>query len=164
MKFERIGFEQFKKDYIKRIDPSASSADIAKAYTKIRKPERSTVNSAGYDFVIPFDLTMSKNSMVYIPTGICIKLDPDKYLELVPRSSGAKKGLRLGNTVGVVDADYYNNPDNGGHILICMQTTDQNVSFSVGDKIAQGIIKQYFMVDDDAAKGVREGGFGSTGN
>lgn len=163
MKFEKVGFSQFKKDYIDKIYPKAESANVAKIYTKIHKPERSTENSAGYDFFIPFDLTMDAHQMVYIPTGICVQLDPDKYLELVPRSSSAKKGLFLGNTVGIIDADYYHNKDNEGHILICMRTTDQGVFFREGDKIAQGIIKQYFTVEDDNATGTREGGFGSTG-
>ena len=106
-----------------------------------------------------------KDLIALLHRSFCRKLVPHARLTLSRKSScKIVKGLRLGNTVGVVDADYYHNPDNGGHILICMQTTNQKVSFAVGDKIAQGIIKQYFLVDDDAAKGVREGGFGSTGN
>ena len=72
----------------------------------------------------------------------------------------------LANTVGVIDADYYNNEGNEGHILICLKNTSNNdVSLSVGDKFAQGVIKQFFVVEGDeyGKGGTRVGGIGSSG-
>jgi dUTP pyrophosphatase len=39
-------------------------------------------------------------------------------LQLALRSSTPKKkGLMLANGIGIIDADYYNNSDNEGHIM-----------------------------------------------
>jgi dUTP pyrophosphatase len=53
-----------------------------------------------------------------VPTHVKCKLDPDQYLELSVRSSTPLKYLLLlANGVGIIDADYYNNSDNEGHIF-----------------------------------------------
>lgn len=99
-----------------------------------------------------------------IPTGIKCNLDDDKYLELSVRSSTPLNNwIVLANGVGIIDADYYNNPDNEGEIffqVINLSPVAQVVH--AGDKIGQGIIHTYDLVDDDAADGDRTGGFGST--
>jgi dUTP pyrophosphatase len=52
-----------------------------------------------------------------VPTGIKCQLASDCYLELSVRSSTPlKHWLVLANSVGIIDGDYYNNPDNEGHI------------------------------------------------
>ena len=101
---------------------------------------------------------------ILIPTGIKCSLDPNTYLELSVRSSTPlKHWIILANGVGIIDADYYNNPDNEGHIyfqVINLSTFD--IQLKKGDKIGQGIIKHYLITDDDNASGQRLGGFGST--
>ena len=136
-------------------------------YNSLPLPTRSTAKSSGYDFFIPFDCYINPLSQLLIPTFIKADLDVDKVLEIYPRSSyGIKKGIVLANTVGIIDADYYNNPDNEGHILVCLKnTSNQRIVFNKGDKFCQGIIKQYFLVDGDEY-GVgkeRVGGIGSSG-
>jgi dUTP pyrophosphatase len=45
-------------------------------------------------------------------------LDPNTYLELSVRSSTPLKyWLFMANSVGIIDADYYNNIDNEGEIF-----------------------------------------------
>lgn len=101
---------------------------------------------------------------ILVPTGIKCSLDPNTYLELSARSSTPlKHWIILANGVGIIDADYYNNPDNEGHIyfqVINLSTFD--IQLKKGDKIGQGIIKHYLITDDDSASGQRLGGFGST--
>lgn len=99
-----------------------------------------------------------------VPTGIKAKLDPGTYLELSVRSScPLKYWLVLANSVGIIDADYYNNPDNEGHIYFQMiNLSPFPIMLKKGDCIGQGIIKPYYTTVDDAAQGSREGGFGST--
>ena len=101
---------------------------------------------------------------ILVPTGIKCSLDPNTYLELSARSSTPlKHWIILANGVGIIDADYYNNPDNEGHIyfqVINLSTFD--IQLKKGDKIGQGIIKHYLITDDDNASGQRLGGFGST--
>jgi dUTP pyrophosphatase len=77
-----------------------------------------------------------------------------------------KHGLLLSNSVGIIDADYYNNPDNEGHIMVALTNLGQtDFVINKGDRIAQGIFLSYLTSDDDAAGegAVRQGGFGSTG-
>ena len=111
------------------------------------------------------DLTKSLGAKpTLVPTGVKAKLDPGTYLELSVRSScPLKYWLIMANSVGIIDADYYNNPDNEGHIyfqVINLSTFD--IQLKKGDKIGQGIIKHYLTTDDDNASGQRLGGFGST--
>ena len=106
----------------------------------------------------------TKAKPTLVPTGIKCKLEPDTYLELSVRSScPLKYWLILANGVGIIDADYYNNPDNEGHIYFQMiNLTPFDIQLKKGDTIGQGIIKPYLITEDDAANGDRKGGFGST--
>lgn len=103
-----------------------------------------------------------------IHTGIKSNMNEDEVLELYNRSSNPKKlGLILANGVGVVDADYYNNPDNDGEIMFAFYNIlPWSVTVSVGDRIGQGVFKKYLRPEEGLRiKGVeREGGFGSTDN
>ena len=106
----------------------------------------------------------TKAKPTLVPTGIKCKLEPDTYLELSVRSScPLKYWLILANGVGIIDADYYNNPDNEGHIYFQMiNLSPYDIQLKKGDIIGQGIIKPYLITEDDNASGDRTGGFGST--
>lgn len=99
-----------------------------------------------------------------VSTGMKCKLDPGTYLELSVRSScPLKHWLILGNSVGIIDADYYNNPDNEGEIFFqIINLAPFAIQLKRGDAIGQGIIKPYLTTEDDNATGERIGGFGST--
>ena len=99
-----------------------------------------------------------------VPTGIKCQLEPNQYLELSVRSSTPlKHWLILGNGVGIIDSDYYNNPDNEGEIFFqLINLSPWPIQIRKGDKIGQGIIHTYSVTDDDTASGSRKGGFGST--
>ena len=107
----------------------------------------------------------SKTKPTLVSTGMKCKLDPCTYLELSVRSScPLKYWLILANSVGIIDADYYNNPDNEGEIFFQMiNLSPFPIKLQKGDAIGQGIIKPYLVTEDDAATGSRVGGFGSTG-
>ena len=99
-----------------------------------------------------------------VPTGIKCQLDEGYYLELAIRSSTPLNNwMILANGIGVIDGDYYNNPDNEGEIffqIINLSPVDQVIQ--KGDKIGQGIIKKYERIEGDEATNTRTGGFGST--
>ena len=101
-----------------------------------------------------------------ISTGIKAYMQDDEFLGIHIRSSMAiKRHLRLVNNEGIVDADYYNNPDNEGHLMIALANdTDKDIVLQAHERIAQGIFYHYLTTDDDASKekSVRSGGFGST--
>lgn len=99
-----------------------------------------------------------------VPTGIKCEMPDEYYLELSVRSScPLKHWLILANGNGIIDADYYNNPDNEGHIFFqIINLSPFDILLRKGDTIGQGILHKYYTVDDDTASGAREGGFGST--
>lgn len=99
-----------------------------------------------------------------IPTGMKCKLEPNTYLALTVRSSAPlKHWLILANSEGIIDSDYYNNPDNEGHIYFqIINLSPFDILIHKGDIIGQGIIHEYGITEDDAAAGDRIGGFGST--
>lgn len=138
--------------------PTVSSDDII-------KPKRATKYSAGYDFYAPYDITLMPGTSVKIPTGIKVSLNDNNVLLMVPRSSlGFKYKLKLDNTVGVIDADYYNNPKNEGHIWVSMtnMSPDRVLQVKKGEAFCQGIIVNYCITVDDSVETERIGGMGST--
>lgn len=106
----------------------------------------------------------TKAKPTLVPTGVKCRLDSGTYLELSVRSScPLKYWLVMANSVGIIDADYYNNPDNEGHIYFqIINLSPFPIKLCKGDVIGQGIIKPYYTTEDDQASGDRLGGFGST--
>ena len=144
--------------------------EIAKGFENlgINLPKRSTKNSAGYDIeaaedcIIPAFKPGQKPTL--IKTGLKAYMQFDEVLILANRSSNpGKKGLILANSIGVVDSDYYENPDNDGHIMFAFfNFKDKDVEIKKGDRIGQGMFQKYLITDNDEADGERTGGFGST--
>lgn len=146
----------------------------------INLPVRKTNASAGYDFeaaeslIVPsiwkvlaekvFVGEATGLKATLIPTGIKSYMLDDEYLQLSIRSGTAlKTGLILANGVGIVDSDYYNNPDNEGHIMFPVHNLGfKDKLIKKGERIGQGLFLNYLKADDDMSDGVRTGGFGST--
>ena len=133
----------------------------------IHLPERKTGASTGYDFAAAEEVVIPPGDGALIPTGVKAYMQPDEVLLIYIRSSAAlKKHLMLMNSVGVIDADYYGNAENEGHIYIPLYNYGKGtVQIAAGERIAQGIFTRYLTVDGDSAgRGhARAGGFGSTG-
>ena len=88
----------------------------------------------------------------------------NEYLMLANRSSNpGKKGLILANSIGIIDKDYYENPDNDGDIMFAFfNVKDEDIHIKKGEVIGQGIFMPYLVIDNDNSEGTRMGGFGST--
>jgi len=132
----------------------------------IKIPERGAKTSAGYDLASAEDVLIKPKEIVLIKTGLKVSIPKDEVLLVFPRSSLAmKRGLMMSNGVGVVDADYYNNPNNEGHLMIPLYNfTDKEVLVKKGERVSQGIFVKYGITVDDEANGTkRTGGFGSSG-
>ena len=154
-KFEKISYEQFKKDI----------TDNEELYNSYELPKRKTKYSAGYDFISLIEKNLAPGESVLIPTGVKCSLNENDVLLIVVRSSlGFKHNIRLVNQVGVIDADYYNNESNEGHILIKLKNEgDHDYKIEIGGAIAQGLIINYDIIDDEKEiNTVRTGGTGST--
>ena len=101
---------------------------------------------------------------VKIPTGLRIALPEGWVAKIAPRSSiGAKTGLRLSNSIGIIDADY-----RGEIGVLYDNISDSDYTIKAGDRIAQMWVERVerfkpVAVDILPATERGEGGFGSTG-
>jgi len=153
--FEKISFSQFKKDI---------NTDVY-LFANYKLPQRATRKSAGYDIPSLFDFILNPGDEIKLPTGIKAYMQDDEQLDIrVRSSSGFKYNIRLKNQLGLIDADYYNNPDNEGHIWIALKNEGDKVwEVKAGEAIAQGTFHKYLIADDDVPKNEeRKGGIGST--
>ncbi len=133
----------------------------------INLPIRKTKNSAAYDIEAAEDIVIPKYypgiKPTLIPTGLKAYCEDDEFFILCNRSSGPKKGFLMANSIGIIDADYYENETNDGHFYFqYFNCSDHDVEVKKGDVIGQVIFMKYLMVDNDKAEGIRTGGFGST--
>ena len=122
------------------------------------KPKRATKGSAGYDFIAPKDVVIPAKWMAHFDAEVSAEVEEGYVLELYIRSSLGKQGLSLTNAVGIIDSDYRDHI----HAFISNDSTEPYVIHK-GDRYMQGIIKEYFLTEDDDATGERNGGIGSTG-
>lgn len=130
----------------------------------VELPKRKTKKSAGYDFFAVEDFTLYPNKLCIVPTGVKAYMEDDEVLYLHIRSSVAfKRGVRMLNSIGVIDADFVDNPDNEGEISLgLLSHNDDIVRIQKGERIAQGVFHKFLITDDDDAEGKRVGGIGST--
>ena len=179
--FEKVPFNAFRKAVANCPEQQSlceNDAQFTKRirtmYDELKLPIRATYGSAGYDFFAPYDFTIEPGKEITIPTGIRVHLKPKTFLMCVPRSgSGFKYGIKLMNSVGIIDEDFVN-PDTGsiGHIMckLVNHDYDKPISFKAGEGIMQGIVVNYNSFDEydqeqwnDRGAKSRAGGFGSTG-
>ena len=153
--FEKISFEQFKKDI----------SDDKNLYESYNIPKRSTKESAGYDFESLFDFTLKPGEIKKFPLGIKVDMNSGEALFIYVRSSqGFKYNVRMCNQVGIIDKDYYNNLENEGHMWIKLENHgDKDYVVKKGDKICQGIFMTFLTVDnEEEINNIRTNGIGST--
>tara|TARA_R100001015_G_C4630202_1_gene191667 strand:- start:2320 stop:2736 length:417 start_codon:yes stop_codon:yes gene_type:complete len=100
--------------------------------------------------------------IVTYKTGIALEI-PEGYVGLIyPRSSVYKTGMRLCNSVGVIDSGYR------GEIVFKFEIVGRGEIYEVGDRIGQLIIMPYPKIEleevDTLSSTIRgDGGYGSTG-
>ena len=172
--FEKVSFEQWKADCgIKGLPEE----ELRQWYNEIALPKQATAASAGCDFFMPFNLKLEPGSTFKIATGVrwltargrsaspdpAQSADRSKVLLIFPRSGlGFKYGIRLSNTIGVIDADYCDS-DNEGHIIVSLENpSDKTAELPAGKPFVQGIVVQYEVPEGAASGAERNGGFGST--
>ena len=161
--------------------------DEEKAFEDAKLPVYATKNSACADFFCAEDTTIpSIWSYVFsylglrlkglsekdyikptlVHTGVKACMEEDEVLEIYTRSSMPKKfGVLLANSVGIIDADYYSNPDNDGEIMFAYYNLRPfDVIIKAGDKVGQGMFKKVLRptINIRVENEDRKGGFGST--
>lgn len=162
IRFERVSKDEYIRT-CKAYNPEMSDESLEKEWEEIKLPQRSTEGSAGYDFFMPRKMQFYPHQGKFFPTGIRALMPQGCVLLLVPKSGlGCRHGMRLLNTIGVVDSDY-SHSDNEGHIMAGVEVS-RELLLCNGEKFMQGVFVPYLITEDDNASGDRNGGFGSTGS
>lgn len=127
---------------------------------KVELPKRQTSGSAGYDFYAPERILLEPNSSRKFNTGVVADIKEGYVLLLFPRSGLGMKGIRIANTVGVIDSDY--------KLEICcklINDSKETVVIEKGDRYMQGMFVNFGITEDDIpVNSERNGGMGSTGD
>ncbi len=156
-RFARISMQQYAKDF--------AIFNTKMLPDDIPLPRRATEGSAGYDFACPVWVRLEPGETRIVPTGIRALIQPGWVLMICPRSSlGRKYGMRLANTVGIIDSDYAL-AENEGHILAAVVNGgDEPLILNPGDRFCQGIFLPFGIAEEEEVTARRTGGYGSTGN
>lgn len=138
--------------------------EIIKLHPDLLEPKRGTDGAAGYDLFMPEAGSNFGHQSGLTGLGFAAKV-PEGYVALIlPRSSaGVKLGVRLGNTVGVIDSDYE------GEWMVNIRTAPGDVvQWEQGDRLFQFVVlpiatpelRFVEFFSEMSARG--DGGFGST--
>lgn len=136
---------------------------IKKTHPNGKIPTYATDGSGAFDFYSAEDVVVHENYAKAINLGVAMEVPDGHVLLLFPRSSiGKNTGLRMPNSVGVIDSDYR------GTIHALYDNVWSGHIVSAGDRIAQGIIVpipkvEFEEVEELSTTERGEGGFGSTG-
>lgn len=158
-KFEMVSDKQIKIDFGEEYDYGSRELFIDRF-----QPRRATKYSAAYDLYAPFSLTLKPGEIAKIPVGFKIKMPRNEGFFIYSRSSYSLKDVVIPAGVNIIDADYYDNPDNEGDFFIVIKNNGKE-KFNIvqGDRIAQGVFQKYYKTNDDKNNKSRISGFGSSG-
>jgi dUTP pyrophosphatase len=137
---------------------------IKRLSTEVPIPEYKTPGACAFDIAVSEGVTLPPGGRALLPTGLIVQVPPDYTLVLAPRSSNSKKGIRLGNGIGIIDQDYHGPSDQ----LFAAVHNFSNESYTIekGERIMQGmivpIVRAEFVEREELSASDR-GGFGSTG-
>ncbi len=127
-------------------------------------PEYKTTGACAFDIAVMEEMVLPPGGRAILPTGLIIQVPEGHALVLAARSSNAKKGVRLGNGIGIIDQDYHGPND---ELKIAVHNFgDQDYKVEKGERIAQGMIVpvvQATFVEQENLANTDRGGFGSTG-
>ncbi|WP_395377173.1 dUTP diphosphatase [Marinicella sp. W31] len=130
-------------------------------------PHPATAGSAGLDLRACLDetTTIQPGKTILIPSGFAMHInDPTVAAIIIPRSGlGHKKGLVMGNLIGLIDSDYQ-----GQVFISCWNRSQEDITIEPGDRIAQlvfvPVIQAQFNVVESFEESKRgSGGFGHSG-
>lgn len=163
--FEIISLEQWLNDFCAEGNSKQFATEI---YNTLSLPIKSTSNAAGCDLVSPISFELNPNEEIKIPTGLKAYMQENEMLNIYPRSGqGFKFYIRLANTVGIGDDDYYANEGNEGHYWVKLRN-EGNKTFKIkkGERFAQVIFVPCLPPDENTyvdEQKKRKGGLGHTG-
>jgi len=158
------------KEYEAQFSAANEQSDRTKKVKRLfTAPARGTKQSACYDIFnnTGSDIVLAPGELsgaitTYVKSYM---LDDEVLMGYVRSGHGFKYSVRLANSTGIIDSDYYNNPKNEGEIFFKFHNQgDKTIRIPVGEGMAQVMFQKYLIADndDETVGGDREGGFGST--
>lgn len=138
---------------------------------------KGTAHSAAFDLISPKNIVLEYGHEIMIDTGLVFDLEefgPEYHLLVLPRSSSSKHGIRIKNTVGLIDFDYRGPKDTLKVILFrddpsFQQRKNANpIVCNAGDAFAQVVVQRHAIVQLEEVDKESwpdytvRGGFGST--
>lgn len=162
--FEKVSKEQFIESFKEEFE-NYTIEEVENIYNDLKTPKRATAKSAGYDVFAPISFELKPMEDIKIPIGFKVYMLEDEDIDFFPRSGhGFKFYIRLANTVGIGDSDYYNNENNEGLYFVKIRNEGTKVlTVKKGEAFAQAIFRKYLLADGDDFTGEKRiGGLGST--
>ena len=138
--------------------------DIFRAHPDAIIPEYKTPGACAFDLAVIEEKTIPPGEMVFLQTGLVVCVPEGHVLILASRSSNAKKGLILANSIGVIDQDYCG-PEDVLHLSVRNMGTEP-YTVEKGERIAQGLIVPIAtatFTEVTSLSAPSRGGYGTTG-
>ena len=137
---------------------------IKPVHFNFNKPTKGTEGAGAYDLYMPVSGSIPENGICKVGLGFAAEVPVDHVALILPRSGiGAKYGVELNNTCGVIDSDY-----RGEWIATLRTKTGEEFFWKAGDRILQFVLVPAISVEleitDELSTTERgSGGFGSSG-
>ncbi|HLD17500.1 MAG TPA: dUTP diphosphatase [Patescibacteria group bacterium] len=127
-------------------------------------PEYKTTGAVAFDIAVPEGGIIQPGETKFFKTGLVIQLPIGYILLIAPRSSNAKKHIRLANGIGVFDWDFCGPED---EITLAFHNFgSEPYELKDGERIAQGFFTPVAIasfVETDTITAPNRGNFGTTG-
>jgi dUTP pyrophosphatase len=127
-------------------------------------PSKQTNGAAAFDLAAREEVVIAPGTVGYVPLNVALETPPGHFLLIAARSSTHKKGIMMGNGIGIIDPDFSGDEDEVK--AVCYNFTDQSVVIEKGFRIAQGTfipVPAFAWDEVDELPNKNRGGFGSTG-
>ena len=120
------------------------------------QPMYQTAGAGAFDLYLQEDLYLTPDEPVKVGLGFAADIEDGYSVMIMPRSSAGNMGVRLCNTVGLIDSDYRKE-------WFAKLTSSKPLQFRRGDRILQAIVTWSFHADGIEVADKVRGESGSTG-
>ncbi len=137
---------------------------IKRMGAEVPMPEYKTSGACAFDIGVTEGGVLAPGERRKFKTGLVVCVPNGHVLLLFNRSSGAKKGIQLANSVGVIDEDYCGPEDQLYAYLL--NVGQEPYTVEAGERVMQGIIlpiERAEFIESENLEAPNRGGFGTTG-
>ncbi len=127
-------------------------------------PEYKTKGAVGFDIAVSESVTVAPGERAFVKTGLVVCVPEGYVLIIASRSSNAKKGIRLTNSIGIIDPDYCG-PGDELHLALLNEGTAP-YTIEKGERLAQGLflpVAHAKFIEAETLTAPSRGGWGTTG-